>query len=538
MRPPPNGCAGAWVWRRTPGRCATATGGFARRPGWRSGCSPVSPWRARAGRPATDPDRPGRRLALAGAGGAFYRGWNPPGITLVSTDPRLDHPALAAQTLRLVDHASGWIAVGHGKGALTQALPPGARVSVVWRWGPGEQGKPNNPTRLRVQGAALVFRAGTLPQPIRPCTTGWPARALAVIAADPEATDPLTLAVRRLAIRLLDRGSADQVLITPDWHGDLATFTGDDPLLAAHTRLLVILPKGPAAAEDQARGARVLRAAPLAAYALVRADFEKLARALDFPGTKSLGQMPVTVLAQSGTLPWQGGPEQRDDPRTGITWVRVCPGTFTMGSDPVPDPMSREDERPAHPVALAGFEIARTETTNGQYRRFRPEHEPDKANDLPVVDVRWQEARDFCRWAGGDLPSEAQWEYAARAGSMTPWSFGADASRLGAFAWYGLDPSADQLEPVAGKRANPIGLYDMHGNAWEWVRDWYGPYAKDARLQIEPDGPTSGGVRVLRGGSFFFPPLFLRSALRFDFDPLVWGWADGFRCVRVPSPQH
>lgn len=454
-------------------------------------------------------------LALAAAGGALDRWLRPPGIALVGTDPLHDQPTLAAQTLRLVDQAAGRITLGDPRQPVAAAVPPGARVAVAWTWGPGAAD--NNPVPLRPGGAALVYRAGTLAQPIRPCAADWPARSLAVVQSGSE-----TPAAGRLATRLLDSGTADLVLISPDWQADLGTFVGEDPLLQAHTRLLVVLPPG----------ARASRPPALPAYALIAADGEALARWLNFPGRKPLEAAPVQVLARRGAMDWHGGPRLTEDPRTGIGWVQVCPGTFTQGSEPA-DPMSYENERP-HPVALDGFEIARTETTNAQYRRWRPSDEPDKDAALPAVNVNWQEARDFCRWAGGDLPTEAQWELAARGGSIEPWSFGDDEKRLGEFAWYAGNSGGD-AHAVARKRPNPLGLYDMHGNAWEWVRDWYESYSPG--FQLNPAGPGKGSGRVLRGGSCGYSPQRLRSASRVDDRPANQGRFFGLRCVRVASPQ-
>ena len=133
---------------------------------------------------------------------------------------------------------------------------------------------------------------------------------------------------------------------------------------------------------------------------------------------------------------------------------------------------------------------------------------------------------------GYRLPTEAEWEYAARAGTVTAYSFGDDASELGEYAWYSRNAEG-QVREVGTKRANPWGLYDMHGNVWEWVWDWHGPYG--AQAATDPTGPEDGSLRVLRGGSFIVGPWVLRSALR------VWDLPvdrdllrnDGVRCARA-----
>lgn len=219
------------------------------------------------------------------------------------------------------------------------------------------------------------------------------------------------------------------------------------------------------------------------------------------------------------------------DERSGITFVRICPGTFTMGSAD-DDPLARDDERPAHRVTLSEYWIAKYETTNAQYRRFRPEHEGE--DELPVTNVSWHDADKFCRHFGFQLPTEAQWEYAARAGSTTAWSFGNGEIEVGRYAWYESN-AGGQAQPVGTKAPNRWGLHDMHGNVMEWVADWYGPYSAEAKT--DPSGPLTGVNRVLRGGAFNFAPGLLRSASRYWVQPGVSGGVAGFRCVLAPRRQ-
>jgi formylglycine-generating enzyme required for sulfatase activity len=243
---------------------------------------------------------------------------------------------------------------------------------------------------------------------------------------------------------------------------------------------------------------------------------------------------PVTSIGTSTQPAQQGlkacvpGEEQRSE--DGIDFVRICPGIFSIGSAEN-DPQAAEAEKPAHQVTLSEFWLGKTEITNEQYRRFQPNHQGEA--NLPVTNVSWTEAQAACESFGGRLPTEAEWEYAARAGSQTAWSFGDDEKMLGEYAWYGEGWDGTP-HPVRTKKANAWGLHDMYGNVWEWVADRYGPYASVA--QTDPPGAAKGegDARVLRGGSFFNAPWSLRSAIR------VWGEPQdrirdiGFRCARGP----
>ncbi len=462
-------------------------------------------------------------LALAAGGSALHQRLNPPGIQLRGAGSLPDQEVLEAQTLRLIDNDRRRVTLGHPKGWVSAEVPVGAWVQIAWRWGPDAES--NNPVRPGPGSAALVLQAGTLAQPIRPCAPDWPVRALALIQAAPEEQ-----AARQLAIRLLDSGSADRVWVGEEWGRALKRFLGDDQLLNGNTRLLLVLPE-----RSPPLGLPLEMLAPLEAWVAVAADYDALVGWLGVPGMEDRQKAPVRVLERNGAAPWHRGPEQKEDRRTGITWVPVCTGTFTMGSDPQVDKMADRDEVPAHTVALSAFDIARTEITNAQYRLYQPGHDAKAGDNLPAVFVNWEDARKFCAWAGGDLPTEAQWEYAARGGSAAPWSFGTDAERLGQYAWYS-DNSDSRVRPVAGKRPNPLGLYDMHGNAREWVRDRYGDYPAEA--QVDPEGPRSGSSRVVRGGSSWLSPDGLRSADRVDIPLGGRGRRFGFRCVRAPVQQH
>jgi formylglycine-generating enzyme required for sulfatase activity len=151
----------------------------------------------------------------------------------------------------------------------------------------------------------------------------------------------------------------------------------------------------------------------------------------------------------------------------------------------------------------------------------------------PVVGVSWEEALAYCKWAGLTLPTEAQWEYACRAGTTTRYSSGDSEEDLGRVGWYD-DNSKDRLHGVGEKGPNGFGLYDMHGNVWEWCMDVFGSYEQRPRagdgLRHEPVG---GAYRVLRGGSFANSAWSARSAYRFGRHPGSRGLFLGFRAARV-----
>lgn len=213
----------------------------------------------------------------------------------------------------------------------------------------------------------------------------------------------------------------------------------------------------------------------------------------------------------------------------GIVFVRICPGTFIMGSAEN-DPIAEIDEKPAHQVTLSEFWLSKTEITNEQYRRFRSGHQGEAG--LPVTNVSWADANAACGHFGGHLPTEAQWEYAARAGCQDIWSFGDDRRRLGGHAWYYVN-AHNQAHHVGEKTPNVWGLHDMYGNVWEWVADRYGTYPSGAK--IDPSGPVSTSpYRVLRGGGFQ-PAHIPRSADRAWAEPSAWGPHVGFRCAYVPG---
>jgi len=219
--------------------------------------------------------------------------------------------------------------------------------------------------------------------------------------------------------------------------------------------------------------------------------------------------------------------------RADLDLVLIRAGSFRMGSE-----VGEEDELPLHDVRIArDFWLARTEVTQAQWEAVMG-RKPNgfKGGDLPVDNVSWDDCQWFVRQLnrriGGArfrLPTEAEWEYACRAGSATEYCFGEDATQLGDYAWYGGNTNGT-TQPVAQKKPNAWGLFDMHGNAREWCADWYGEYA-EGRV-VDPGGPEIAKHSINRGGCASDSASFLRSANRDWCAPADRRSALGFRLAR------
>ncbi len=234
----------------------------------------------------------------------------------------------------------------------------------------------------------------------------------------------------------------------------------------------------------------------------------------------------------------------------GIRLIRLSAGTFPMGSAD-----GEWDERPVHDVTIGRpFWLGATEVTNAQYERFDPQHKAlrgklgfSTADDEAAVFVSWDQAMAFCRWLSEQegkpyrLPTEAEWEYACRAGTTTRYSTGdtlpeAWQKNVG-ISWFPgkrSDKDAVSLQ-VARTPANPWEVYDLHGTVEEWCLDWYGPYA--AAAQTDPVGRSDGSFRVTRGGSHSTTPEYLRAANRSGTLPADQSWLIGFRVVQAELPS-
>jgi formylglycine-generating enzyme required for sulfatase activity len=208
-------------------------------------------------------------------------------------------------------------------------------------------------------------------------------------------------------------------------------------------------------------------------------------------------------------------------------------GPFQMGS---PDNEGNANEHPRRQVMLDAYFIDRLPVTVAQFRKFvqatgrdMPIQPAWNKDGHPAVSVNWNEAEAYCVWAGKRLPTEAEWEKAARGRSDARYSFGDSEVELSSHAWF-FHNSGGRTHPIGQKKPNPYGLYDMQGNAAQWVSDWYGESYAGAGPK-NPQGPAAGTMRVLRGGSWSSFAAACRAASRDWFFPEGRAETNGFRCA-------
>jgi len=223
----------------------------------------------------------------------------------------------------------------------------------------------------------------------------------------------------------------------------------------------------------------------------------------------------------TGTVPgWRPGRLWQDS--HGPAMIDLPPGWFTMGENPA-DPCATEAERPAHEVSIyPGLAFSIAPVTLAEFRHFRPGHRPDDDPALPAVSVTWVDAAEYCAWLSlvsgrpYRLPSESEWEFACRAGSIASFAFGETPTPLLANYQYdgnGSGPLPRGRTPVGAYPVNDFGLHDLHGNVWEWVADvWHPSYDGAPAEGSVWNGP--GDLRVLRGGAWDSLPRMLRCSHR------------------------
>ena len=254
--------------------------------------------------------------------------------------------------------------------------------------------------------------------------------------------------------------------------------------------------------------------------------------------TKTLTLTPTKVLSPEFGI---GATQIRE--KDGMKQVYVPAGSFMMGSND-----GNADEKPVHEVFLDAYWIDKYEVSNGQYAKCvqsgacKP---PDRMDyltrrsyywnsiylDFPVIYVSWHHAQDYCSWVGGLLPTEAEWEKAAKGtdGRIYPWG---NSTPSCSFVNY-INCEGDTTKVGSySQGASPYGALDMAGNVWEWVADWYGSYINET--QNNPTGPESGKYKVLRGGSWSSNEGALRVSYRYDHFLDHSYYSIGFRCVTSP----
>ncbi|HXF91284.1 MAG TPA: formylglycine-generating enzyme family protein [Nitrospiraceae bacterium] len=224
-------------------------------------------------------------------------------------------------------------------------------------------------------------------------------------------------------------------------------------------------------------------------------------------------------------------------------------GPFWMGRDGTE---ALEDERPRHRVWLDTYSMDLFEVSTAQYARFlaatkrQPPWQWETVDlsvhgDRPVIGVDWEDAEAYCRWAGKRLPTEAEWEKAARGTDerLYPWGNQTPTASLANFALGARFSYSQVLMPVGHYKqgVSPYGLYDMAGNVWEWVQDWYGANYYEVSPERNPQGPEQGQFKVLRGGSWSDLPKYLLTYGRFKLPPTTQNSFTGFRCVKSGSPS-
>ncbi len=220
--------------------------------------------------------------------------------------------------------------------------------------------------------------------------------------------------------------------------------------------------------------------------------------------------------------------------------IKVEGGTFTMGATAEQEDDAWNTERPAHQVTLSDYYIGQTEVTQALWEAVMGSNpSSSKGDNLPVEQVSWEDCQTFIEKLnrllsnelGGmrfALPTEAQWEFAARGGNKSKGYKYAGSNNSSNVAWY----SGYHAHPVARKQPNELGLYDMSGNVWEWCQDWYGRYSRN--VQTDPQGPASGEGRVIRGGSWASSAENCRVSNRSYNKPLTRGNVLGFRLCLIP----
>jgi formylglycine-generating enzyme required for sulfatase activity len=256
----------------------------------------------------------------------------------------------------------------------------------------------------------------------------------------------------------------------------------------------------------------------------------------------------LVLLTDKGPIPVKspspGADKRISGPLPGMEFVWIPPGEFWMGS-PEDEPGREDVESPRHRVRLTkGFHMQTTPVTQAQWEAVtgnNPSHFKNAGPNAPVEMVSWNDVQEFIRKLNQRegtgrfrLPTEAEWEYACRAGTETAFCNGPITDLTGPdpnlekVGWFNKN-SRGTTHPVAQKQPNSWGLHDMHGNVWEWCRDWFGEYPGGP--VIDPTGPETVAARVLRGGGWYYDASYCRAASRVSYTPDNRNYTVGFRVV-------
>ena len=214
-------------------------------------------------------------------------------------------------------------------------------------------------------------------------------------------------------------------------------------------------------------------------------------------------------------------------------YVLVEGGTFYMGNND-----GEEDEKPQHYVTVSSFYMDKYEVSVEKYKKFcnatnkEMPHEPKWGwhDDDPIVNVSWHDASEYAKWAGKRLPTEAEWEYAARGGNKSKGYTYSGSKEVNEVAWH-WDNSGKQVHEIGTKKPNELGIYDLTGNVWEWCLDWYNVKYHLYSPRNNPQGPETGEKKILRGGSWYSYSSALRVTYQSNSEPGTKYAHIGFRCV-------
>lgn len=253
---------------------------------------------------------------------------------------------------------------------------------------------------------------------------------------------------------------------------------------------------------------------------------------------------PAVTKPKPAAKPKAKPAPQRNSSTTGLSaeikklinnMVYVSGGTFTMGATSEQGSDADGDEKPTHSVTLSSYYICKYEVTQALWRAVMGSNPSRfKGDNLPVEQVSWNDCQIFINrlnsYTGRNfrLPTEAEWEFAARGGNHSRRYKYSGSNYIGDVAWYYRN-SDNRTHPIGTKQANELGLYDMSGNVWEWCSDWYGSYSSYS--QNDPTGPNSGSNRVLRGGGRRNGAWNCRSSRRFSNSPGISDCSFGLRLV-------